>query len=601
MGDGIEIPEFSIRADNVELISDAKLSLKTGRRYGLIAPNGKGKTTLLKHIATRSLRGLPSSLDVLYVEQEVRASDESAVQALLRSDTKRAQLLVEEARLEAALEDAIASEGGEESGESNALSLSEQLVAVYEALETHGSEAAEGRARALLSGLGFDAAKQEAPTNSLSGGWRMRLALARALFLRPELLLLDEPTNHLDLDACIWLQQHLASTTKTTMLIVSHDQHFLNHVCTDIVLIEQKRLHYFPGDYDDFAKRHAGFVKDMQKKAAAEAKELQKLQTALNKGGGDAGSKAGRKQMKERVEEIKSGPAAVSDKEYKVIFTIPVAERRLNPPLITMSKVGFGWKGGKDDSSLFSGVNFELSMDSRVALVGPNGCGKSTFLNLMNGSIRPCSGEVDQANGRLRVGSYAQHLVDTLPPGVSPVEHLHSLMGERVEKGTPTYQQVRYELGTKGLPSYAHELKIRDLSGGQKARVTFASIAINKPHVLLFDEPTNHLDIESIDALIAAINDFDGGVVVISHDRRLLQRTNCALWFCEGGGKGIKPLPGGDAAFEQYEKRVLKEVEARQAAEEAKVRAKEALRKKRKEEAEKKRAAAEKKRSAAKK
>ena len=282
---------------------------------------------------------------MLYVEQEVRASDESAVQALLRSDTKRAQLLVEEARLEAALEDAIASEGGEESGESNALSLSEQLVAVYEALETHGSEAAEGRARALLSGLGFDAAKQEAPTNSLSGGWRMRLALARALFLRPELLLLDEPTNHLDLDACIWLQQHLASTTKTTMLIVSHDQHFLNHVCTDIVLIEQKRLHYFPGDYDDFAKRHAGFVKDMQKKAAAEAKELQKLQTALNKGGGDVGSKAGRKQMKERVEEIKSGPAAVADKEYKVIFTIPVAERRLNPPLITMSKVGFGWKG----------------------------------------------------------------------------------------------------------------------------------------------------------------------------------------------------------------------------------------------------------------
>jgi len=235
---------------------------------------------------------------------------------------------------------------------------------------------------------------------------------------------------------------------------------------------------------------------------------------------------------------------------------------------------------------LFEHLKFDLSMDSRVALVGPNGCGKSTFLNLLAGSLSPSSGEVDQANGRLRVGVYAQHLVDSLPGGLSPVEHLHALMRAPVDKAAPTYQQVRHELGSKGLPSYAHELRICDLSGGQKARVAFAAIAAMQPHVMLLDEPTNHLDIESIDALISAINAFDGGVVAISHDRRLLQRTNCQLWQCAGGGGGggIQPL-GADFSFEAYEARVLKQIEKRQQAEEQKARQREALRVKRKEEA----------------
>ncbi|KAL1526677.1 hypothetical protein AB1Y20_015380 [Prymnesium parvum] len=574
-GDGLAIESFSIRANGTHLFQNAKLLIRAGQRYGLVGPNGCGKTTLLKHIAAKALQGIPGSLRVMYVEQEVAATAASAVETLLSVDTRRAELLKTVEKMEQVLDAGAPTDGEEASAVDAAF---DTLIAAYEELEALGAETAEARARTILGGLGFTSKMQEAATTSLSGGWRMRLALARALFASPELLLLDEPTNHLDLDAVIWLQEYLG-TGKQTVLLVSHDQSFINGVCTDIIAVEAQTLHYFQGDYDTYKRRHASLQVSLKKKAIAEKKELGKIEASLAKGGADAANKSARRQLKERAAEI-SGSAPV-EKEYKVQFHFPAAERRLNPPLISMREVTFHFPQG---ALIFERLSFDLSMDSRVAIVGPNGAGKSTFLNLMDGSLTPVAGEVDQSNGWLRIGRYSQHFVDELPTGISAVQHLHNLIGQPVEKGSPAYQRVRTELGVKGLPSTQHELKLRELSGGQKARVVFASIAIVRPHVLLMDEPTNHLDVQSVDALIEAVNAFEGGVVVISHDRRLLQQTNCKLWLCES--PMVKPFASD---FDGYEKRVLDSIARRQAAEEAKLKLRAELRR-RKAEARKKEA-----------
>uniref|UniRef100_A0A8D0V3C7 ATP-binding cassette sub-family F member 1 n=1 Tax=Sus scrofa TaxID=9823 RepID=A0A8D0V3C7_PIG len=528
-----QLEKFSISAHGKELFVNADLYIVAGRRYGLVGPNGKGKTTLLKHIANRAL-SIPPNIDVLLCEQEVVADETPAVQAVLRADTKRLKLLEEERRLQGQLEQ----------GDDTA---ADRLEKVYEELRATGAAAAEAKARRILAGLGFDPEMQNRPTQKFSGGWRMRVSLARALFMEPTLLMLDEPTNHLDLNAVIWLNNYLQGWRKT-LLIVSHDQGFLDDVCTDIIHLDAQRLHYYRGNYMTFKKMYQQKQKELLKQYEKQEKKLKEL-----KAGGKS-TKQAEKQTKEALtrkqqkcrrknqdEESQEVPELLKrPKEYTVRFTFPDPPP-LSPPVLGLHGVTFGYEGQKP---LFKNLDFGIDMDSRICIVGPNGVGKSTLLLLLTGKLTPTRGEM-RKNHRLKIGFFNQQYAEQLRMEETPTEYL--------QRGfNLPYQDARKCLGRFGLESHAHTIQICKLSGGQKARVVFAELACREPDVLILDEPTNNLDIESIDALGEAINEYKGAVIVVSHDARLITETNCQLWVVEE--QSVSQIDGD---FDDYKREVL--------------------------------------------
>ncbi|XP_074654259.1 ATP-binding cassette sub-family F member 1-like [Tubulanus polymorphus] len=530
----IKVENFSISARGKDLFINATLQITAGRRYGLIGPNGHGKTTLLRHIASRTLQ-IPPNIDVLYCEQEVVADDTSAVDAVVNSDTKRLALLAEEKKLIAEME-------------AGHTEFQERLNEVYEEMRAIGADSAEARARRILAGLQFTREMQGRATKHFSGGWRMRVSLARALFLEPTLLLLDEPTNHLDLNAVIWLDNYLQQWKKT-LLVVSHDQSFLDNVCTDIIHLDLKKLFYYKGNFATYKKMFKQKRKEQVKEFEKQEKRIRELKSS------GKSSKQAEKQQKEALtrkqqknrskqqtfaEEDKKTELLEKPKDYVVKFTFPNPPP-LNPPILGAHSVNFNYGG---QPQLFKNLDFGIDMESRIAIVGPNGVGKSTFLKLLTGIIEPVEGEI-RKNHKLRVGKYDQHSGDQLEADESPTEYLQ-------RKYNMQYQDARKTLGRFGLSSHAHTIKIRDLSGGQKSRVAFADLASNAPDVLILDEPTNNLDIESIDALADAINDFEGGVIIVSHDERLIRETNCQLWVVEE--QTINEIDGD---FDDYRRELL--------------------------------------------
>ncbi|KZC11524.1 ATP-binding cassette sub-family F member 1 [Dufourea novaeangliae] len=519
----IKVENFSIAAKGKELFTNASLMIAQGRRYGLVGPNGHGKTTLLRHIAKRAF-AIPPTIDVLYCEQEVIADDTPAVEVVLNADVKCKELLAECKKLE-------------EQVEQGDTSVQSRLQEVYEELKIIGADSAEPRARRILAGLGFNRAMQDRATKNFSGGWRMRVSLARALFIEPTLLLLDEPTNHLDLNAVIWLDNYLQAWKKT-LLIVSHDQSFLDNVCTDVIHLDQQKLFYYKGNYSMFKKMYEQKRKEMIKAYEKQEKRLKDLKASgQSKKQAEKKQKEAltRKQEKNRTkmqkQEKDDSPAELLQKprEYIVKFSFPDPPP-LQPPILGIHNVTFSYEGQKP---LFIDADFGIDLNSRIAIVGPNGVGKSTFLKLLT------------RDHFQRIGKFDQHSGEHLTAEETPSEYLMRLFDL-------PYEKARKQLGTFGLSSHAHTIKMKDLSGGQKARVALAELCLNAPDVVILDEPTNNLDIESIDALADAINGYKGGVIIVSHDERLIRDTECCLYVIEN-----QQINAIDGDFDDYRKELL--------------------------------------------
>jgi len=534
----IKIDKFSIAAKGKDLFTNASLLIAQGRKYGLVGPNGHGKTTLLRHIGNRALQ-IPPNIDVLICEQEVGADERSAIQTILDADVKRTDLMVEAKTLEKEQE--------------RGKDVAEKLGEVYEELRAIGADQAEPKARRLLAGLGFNKEMQDRATNKFSGGWRMRVSLARALYIEPTLLMLDEPTNHLDLNAVIWLDNYL-QMYKKTLLIVSHDQQFLDNVCSDIIHLDQCKLWYYKGNYSMFKKMEMQKRRERVKDYEKQEKRIKELKSSGSMSKKKAESKQKealtRKQEKNRTKLTKNndedtGPTELLErpKEYLVKFSFPETST-LQPPILGLYNASFNYP---DQPPLFKNVEFGIDMESRVAIVGPNGVGKSTFLKLLMGDLEATIGE-SRKNLRLKIGRFDQHSGEHLTAAESPTEYLMRLFNLPVEK-------ARRQLGSFGLQSHAHTVQMKDLSGGQKARVALAELTLSAPDIVILDEPTNNLDIESIDALGDAIKEYTGGVIIVSHDERLIRETNCQLWVIED--QSINEIEGG---FDDYRKEVLDEL-----------------------------------------
>merc|ERR550539_1112900 len=380
----------------------------------------------------------------------------------------------------------------------------------------------------------------------------MRVSLARALFIEPTLLMLDEPTNHLDLNAVIWLDNYLQGYKKT-LLIVSHDQSFLDNVCTDIIHLDQCKLWYYKGNYSMFKKMEQQKRRERIKDYEKQEKRLKELKAAgQSKKKAESKQKEAltRKQEKNKTKLTKNndedtGPQELLErpKEYQVHFRFPETSS-LTPPILGLYNIDFHYE---EQPHLFKNVEFGIDMQSRVAIVGPNGVGKSTFLKLLMGDIEPTKGE-QRANRLLKIGRFDQHSGEHLTAEESAAEYLMRLFNLPVEK-------ARRALGSFGLASHAHTVRMKDLSGGQKSRVALAELTLSAPDVIVLDEPTNNLDIESIDALGDAIKEYEGGGIIVSHDERLIRETECQLWVIED--QGIEEI---DGEFDDYRKEVLEQL-----------------------------------------
>ncbi|MGE3872812.1 MAG: ABC-F family ATP-binding cassette domain-containing protein [Parvibaculaceae bacterium] len=487
------------------LLDDASVAIPGGHKVGLVGRNGVGKSTLL-HLILGELQsesgtiGLPRNARIGTVAQEAPGGDESLLDTVLAADVERASLLAE----------------AETAEDPHRISEIQLRLADIDA------HSAPARAATILSGLGFSEATQAGPCSALSGGWRMRVALASALFASPDVLLLDEPTNYLDLEGTIWLKSFIRSYPHT-ILMVSHDRDLLNDAVGAILHLERGKLSLYQGNYDSFERQRReqqALTLKLKKKQEDQRKHMEAFVERFRYKASKARQAQSRLKALARLEPIAD---VIEDRVYP--FHFPNPEKPLAPPLVRWDHAAVGYAEGKP---ILRNITLRLDPDDRIALLGSNGNGKSTFAKLLCGKLTAMSGEMKHPP-RLTVGYFAQHQLDELSPERTPYDYFTDLMPES------TQAQRRARLGAYGFGAALADSKCKTLSGGEKARLLFALAAFHAPHVLVLDEPTNHLDVDSREALIHAINDYEGAVILISHDRHIIETSADRLWLVAYG------------------------------------------------------------------
>jgi ATP-binding cassette subfamily F protein 3 len=496
--------DLTYRIGGRTLIEAASTQINSGWKVGLVGRNGAGKSTLF-HLILGELQpdageiGVQKGLRVGTVEQEAPGGDATPVEMVLAADLERAALLHE----------------AEEAHDPH------RIGEIHARLLDIDAHSAPARAGIILAGLGFDAAAQERPLSTFSGGWRMRVALAAALFAEPDLLLLDEPTNHLDLEATLWLEAFLRDWRRT-LIIISHDRHILNAVPDHILHLDDRKLVLYSGGYDTFARTRRERLEQREALAAKQSEQRAHLQAFIDRFRAKA-SKA--RQAQSRIKALaRLEPVARIAEDPSVRFDFP-EPAELAPPLLALENVAVGYAPGVP---VLRGLNLRLDPEDRIALLGANGNGKSTLAKLISGRLARLSGH-EVRHAKLRCGFFAQHQIEDLEADRTPLQHLAELMPNSGESA------VRARLGRFGFGQEKALVPVRDLSGGEKARLNFALITHAAPPLLVFDEPTNHLDIAAREALVEAINDFAGAVVLITHDWDLLELTADRLWLVADG------------------------------------------------------------------
>jgi ATP-binding cassette subfamily F protein 3 len=514
----LQIKDLTFDAYGRRFFDGATVSLPVGAKVGLVGRNGIGKSTLFKLILGELHAGggdisLPKTARIGSVDQEHPATPVSLLDTILEADEERHRLTNE-------LETADP----------------EHLGEIYARLIEIDADRAPSRAAEILSGLGFSTADLSRPMSEFSGGWRMRVALAAALFAEPEMLLLDEPTNYLDLEGALWLEARLKKYPHTA-LIVSHDRELLNNSVGYILHLSEQKLELYTGGYDDFEKRRGEKMRLMASQGRKIEAERAHLQAFVDRFRAKASKAAQAQSRMKRLAKLE--PMAATIEERVAPFILPSPPRPLAPPLVRMEGVSVGYDG----HAILKKLNLRLDIDDRIGLLGVNGAGKSTFAKLIADALPTMSGHLHR-DRRMKVGWFHQHQIEALDPTDTPLEIVRRTMPESSESAR------RSKLAQWGLGYDKAETTVANLSGGERARLLLNLVAAQAPHLLILDEPTNHLDIDSRRALLDALNDYEGAVILITHDRSLMELVADRLWLAADGG--VKPFDGDMDDYAKY-------------------------------------------------